>query len=315
MAMFGIMRPNKGKIFMKKNLKTIIAASAAALAFGGIAVGTTFALFTSKAETNVTVQSGTVKVEQSSNIVSVFELNDVEVTASGGVYTNSIGGKTYIDSENSGLLHLEKWAPGDKVVFEVNNVNKSNVAIRSRLSVSHTHTSTKDLFDQLDFSYQAFDKDNNPIAVPQKWATYEAAQDTSVGYLLSKVVVTIEFVDADDGEIIYDESNGNNEYQNADCTIAFTQEAVQGNAHVEDYDVTVTFDLDNEHATEEAPASQTIKVGNLVTKPTDPSDIVIGPNAGYNFEGWVDKDGHAWDFANSVVTGDLTLYAYWIEYR
>lgn len=300
---------------MKKNLKSIIAASAAALAFGATAVGTTFALFTSKAETNVTVKSGTVIIEQTSEITNVFELNNTPVTPTDGVYTNSIGGKTYLDSENSGLLHLEKWAPGDKVVLEVNNVNKSNVAILSRLSVSHTHTSEKDLFDQLDFSYQAFDKDDNPIAIPQKWATYEAAQDTSVGYLLSRVVVTIEFVDADDGEIIYDESNGNNEYQNADCTIAFTQEAVQGNAYVEDdYDVTVTFNLNNEHATEAAPASQTIKVGTLVTKPDNPSNIVISvePPDGYSFNRWEDKDGNAWDFDNSVVTEDLTLYADWI---
>ena len=303
---------------MKKQTKVITLAALSALAFGGIAVGTTFALFTSKAETNVTVQSGTVKIEQTSEIINVFELNDTLVTPTEGVYTNSIGGKTYIDSENSGLLHLEKWAPGDKVVFEVNNVNKSNIAILSRLSVSHTHTSTKDLFDQLEFSYQAFDKDDNPIACPQKWTTYEAAQDTSVGYLLSRVVVTIEFVDKDEGEIIFDESNGNNEYQNADCTIAFTQEAVQGNAYVEDYDVTVTFDLNNVHATEEAPVLQTIKVGKKVTKPNpNPSTIVIGSSAGYTFAGWADKPvgGHAWNFESDVVTGDLTLYAVWEEYR
>jgi len=165
-------------------------------------------------------------------------------------------------------------------------------------------------------SYQAFDKDNNPIAIPKKWATYEAAQDTSVGYLLSKVVVTIEFADADDGKIIFDELNGNNEYQNADCTIAFTQEAVQGNAHVEDdYEVTVTFDLNNEHATEAAPASQTIKVGTLVTKPDNPHDIVISstqPIDGYSFNRWEDKDGNEWNFDSSVVTEDLTLYADWV---
>lgn len=301
---------------MKKNLKSIIAASAAALAFGAVAVGTTFALFTSKAETNVTVQSGTVKIEQTSEIKNVFELNDTPVTPTEGVYTNTIGGKTYIDSENSSLLHLEKWAPGDKVVFEVNNVNKSNVAIYSRLSVSHTHTSEKDLFDQLAFTYQAFDKDDNPIAHPDRWTTYEAAPDTSTGYLLSRVVVTIEFVDKDEGEILFDGSNRNNEYQNADCTIAFTQEAVQGNAYVEDdYDVTVTFDVHNDYATEAAPASQTIKAGHKVTKPDDLHDFVTtGENPkSFHFLGWVDKDNNTWDFDNRVVTDDLTIYAKWIE--
>lgn len=302
---------------MKKNLKSIIAASAAALAFGATAVGTTFALFTSKAETNINVKSGTVKIEQTSEIKNVFEFDNTPVTPTEGVYTNSIGGKTYLDSENSGLLHLEKWTPGDKVVLEVNNVNKSNVAILSRLSVSHTHTSEKDLFDQLAFSYQAFDKGDNLIAHPERWTTYEAVEDISVGSLLNRIVVTIEFADADEGEIIFDESNGNNEYQNADCIIAFTQEAVQGNAYVEAYDVTVTFDLNNDHATQEAPASQTIKSGNLVTKPTDPSTIVISENSYYKFKGWYKEAEckNAWTFEQDVVTDDLTLYAGWDAFK
>jgi len=299
---------------MTKNIKSVILASAAVLAFGAVAVGTTFALFTSKSTSTINVQSGIVNVESSSQLVSVTELHDVAVLPDAqGVYTNSIGGKTYLD--NSGLLHLEKWAPGDKAVIEVNNVNKSNVAILSRLSVSHTHTSEKDLFDQLAFSCQAFDKEDNPIAHPERWTTYEAAQDTSTGYLLSKVVVTIEFADADHGEIIFGELNGNNEYQNTDCIIAFTQEAVQGNAYVEAYDVTVTFVLNNDHATEAAPASQTIKSGNLVTKPTNPSTIVISesPIDGYHFTGWYKEATcqNQWDFDHSVVTDDLTLYAGW----
>ena len=217
---------------MKKNVKTILLASAAALAFGGIAVGTTFALFTSKAETNVTVQSGTVKVEQTSEITSVFELNDTPVSASEGVYTNSIGGKAYIDSANINVLHLEKWAPGDKAVIEFTNINKSNIAIKSRFTYNHTSTSEYDLFEKLDFVVEAYDAEDNPIQHPEYWDTYAAAEDTTAGYLMSKVVVTITFVDGDNGEIKYDPYNNDNQYQDSNCTIYFSLEAVQGNADV-----------------------------------------------------------------------------------
>ena len=217
---------------MKRQTKIITLSALSAIAFAGIGVGTTFALFTSKAETNISVKTGTVKVEQSSSIVSVFELNDVEVTASQGVYTNSIGGKTYIDPTNSSVLHLENWAPGDKVRLELDNINKSNVVIKSRFNVSHESTSTKDLSEALNVQWRAYDEDDQEIVDFDEWQTYEAATNTTDGYLLGKVLVEISFPNHDNGEIVYGDNNQDNPYQNSNCTFYFTLEAVQGNASV-----------------------------------------------------------------------------------
>ena len=67
---------------------------------------------------------------------------------------------------------------------------------------------------------------------------------------------------------------------------------------------TVTFDA-NGHGT--APADQCIAEGGKVTTPTAPTAT------GYTFGGWYKEAGctNAWDFANDVVTSDITLYAKW----
>lgn len=239
---------------MKKHIKSIIASSCAALAFGGIAIGTTFALFTSRASTNIQVESGIVNVEQSLAIQSVSELGDVAVLPVEGVYTNSIGGKTYLDAENNRILHLEKWAPGDKAVIEIRNINKSNVAIRSRFSKTHSSTSSVDLYDALNVSYVAYDADDNDITyLVDEWSTYEPAEDISVGYLLSRVVVTIEFPDGDNGQILFGDDNHDNQYQDSNCSIYFTQEAVQGNAYTP-----ALIDILNEQLAESAQVNKTM---------------------------------------------------------
>ncbi len=68
---------------------------------------------------------------------------------------------------------------------------------------------------------------------------------------------------------------------------------------------TVTFDA-NGHGS--APADQCIVEGGKATQPT-PEPTATG----YTFGGWY-KDAdctNAWDFANDVVTSDITLYAMW----
>lgn len=239
---------------MKKQIKPIILSAAAALTFGGIAVGTTFALFTSKAETNIEVNSGIVNVEQTLEIKSVAELGGVTVSPVDDVYTNSIGGKTYVDEDNGSILHLDKWAPGDKAVIEIRNVNKSNVAIRSKFSKTHSSTSSVDLYDALNVSYVAYDADDNDITyLVDDWSTFEPAEDTSVGYLLSRIVVTIEFPDGDNGDILFGDDNHDNQYQDSNCSIYFTQEAVQGNAYTP-----ALIDILNEQLAESSQVNKTM---------------------------------------------------------
>ena len=63
---------------------------------------------------------------------------------------------------------------------------------------------------------------------------------------------------------------------------------------------TVKFDSSGGSAVE----AQTVDAGGTATKPADPTWN------GFEFEGWYQADGTAYDFS-SKVTGDLTLYASW----
>lgn len=54
-------------------------------------------------------------------------------------------------------------------------------------------------------------------------------------------------------------------------------------------------------------ASQTVEVGDVATKPTDPT------KEGFTFVQWMDKNGAAFDFNNTIITEDITLYAKWEE--
>ncbi len=67
---------------------------------------------------------------------------------------------------------------------------------------------------------------------------------------------------------------------------------------------TVSFNA-NGHGT--APEDQCITDGGKVTQPTAPTAT------GYTFGGWYKEAGctNEWDFANDVVTSDITLYAQW----
>lgn len=68
---------------------------------------------------------------------------------------------------------------------------------------------------------------------------------------------------------------------------------------------TVSFDL-NYNGSGTAPDSQTVKYGETITKPANPT------RSGYTFGGWYasKNGGRLFDF-NSGITSDLTLYAYW----
>ncbi len=57
-----------------------------------------------------------------------------------------------------------------------------------------------------------------------------------------------------------------------------------------------------------AVASQTVESGDLVLLPGEPT------KDGYTFDGWYKEETFVtlWDFANDVVTADVTLYAKWV---
>lgn len=109
--------------------------------------GSTFALFTSKSETNIAVTAGNVDVTAS---VKNFMLYSVEANDNGtiidenggkyvyadrtdkGTFTN--GGTAALDSAGS-VITLDKVTPGDKIAFGIEATNNSDVAIQCRYIV------------------------------------------------------------------------------------------------------------------------------------------------------------------------------------
>ena len=53
----------------------------------------------------------------------------------------------------------------------------------------------------------------------------------------------------------------------------------------------------------------TVESGNTITEPTAPT------KDGYTFEGWYKETGltNKWNFGTDKVTGNITLYARWVE--
>jgi len=210
---------------MKKNIKPLVISALMALAFTGVGVAGTFALFTDKAETTVEVTSGKVKLGRTFEVISVHELNHVDpVTSVSNVYTNSIGGTTTVNQEN-GTVTLSKWAPGDKLVMDITNVNYSNVKILTRFKATHSSTSSKDLYEALNVSYEVTGTD------VFRWRSADIPANPTDGETLNKIRLTVEFPNHDN-DITANSQGVNNAYQDMNCTLVFTQEAVQGNADV-----------------------------------------------------------------------------------
>lgn len=67
---------------------------------------------------------------------------------------------------------------------------------------------------------------------------------------------------------------------------------------------TVTFDA-NGHGT--APDAQEVQYDEKAEKPDDPTE------KGFTFKGWFTEDGTEFDFKNSPITKDETLFAHWEE--
>lgn len=94
---------------MSKMGKSILLSSLAILAFGGVAAGTTYALFTSNAETQISVSTGKVSVETTVDQDSVYtkELYDEDWTK--GVEATFNGSIEF----DEGTVTLKNIVPGD----------------------------------------------------------------------------------------------------------------------------------------------------------------------------------------------------------
>lgn len=199
---------------MNKLTKTVVLSALAAIAFGSVAVGTTYSLFTSEASTKVNVVAGKVSVTSTIKDLKLYSLDEttgeqVEVTDN---FTN--GGTAVVDDTN---ISLNNVTPGDKVEFNLVVTNESNVDIKYRnyikvLNDTGLFAGLKVTID--DAQYDGSTKVGNYTT----WGKDDADKTITMK-------VSIE-LPADSG----------NEYQGLGCGLSFTVQAVQKNAKVETVD-------------------------------------------------------------------------------
>jgi len=163
--------------------------------------GSTFALFTSEDSINVAVTAAKVKVSATVDNLQTYSMDALQ---SAGSFEN--GGTAAYD-EATGKLTLTNVAPGDKVTFDIEIENTSNIKIQYRV----TQVITGALKDALVSTV-----DGQPlVSSTSGWTVWDIPQSGSETKTLT---VSLE-LPADAGD----------EYQEADAEITFIVEAVQSN--------------------------------------------------------------------------------------
>jgi predicted ribosomally synthesized peptide with SipW-like signal peptide len=251
---------------MKKRTKSLLAAFCTMALCGCLVAGSTYALFTSDASVNISVTSG--KVNITSNVVNgsvktysaTTTVNDSPITVSGdlGNYAGSYYyGRTNDDNANGGnfknggsaelttdvttgesTVTLKNITPGDKVEFDINVVNNSNVAILYRTAFSSEEKNNGDnvLMNALKLSVN----ENTASAVDT------TSSDSSSSYNLDFSGYVKYVTEWEDWAVPQTNSDKNvslhavielpletgNEYMNKSIDIQISFEAVQANAYV-----------------------------------------------------------------------------------
>ena len=271
---------------MKK--KTIVSSLLTIVLCLSLIAGSTYALFTSEDEINIAVASGKVNVvatilEDGMKTYSLDEEQAAGKFANGGIADFAI------NEEDGKVLTLDKMTPGDKVVFAIEITNNSNVAMKYRVAW--------DVSGELAPALKATADGNSIENGASAWTPWAipVAEDGSDKVKTIEVVVELP---AETG----------NEYQEKSAKIAFTVEAVQGNAPTPDEwdgttdtawynDTDTEFVLDT--AEELAGLAELANAGNTFSQKT----IVL--------ESDMDLDGNVWTpvkkFAGTLNGNDHTI--------
>ena len=188
---------------MKSKSKVLLSSIASIALCSSIAVGGTFALFTSESKVNIAVTAGTVEVVATINNLKTYSI-DVEQPE--GTFEN--GGGAELDPENQ-TLDISYMAPMDKVSFNIVIENKSNIDIKYQTQVVVVEDTGLLPALSITVGEQKYDG----VSAYSDWMTWEEQGTVTVP-------VTIEFPDAED----------NNDYMGESISFTYKVLAVQGNA-------------------------------------------------------------------------------------
>ncbi len=210
---------------MNKKVKALIGSTLAIAMSTSIATAGTFALFTDKAEVNVAITAGTVDVNAK---IDTLKLYSMDTYMGDGVLTFENEGMARISTEKN-LLELINISPGDKVEFNLEMSNDSNIAIKYRTVLEgivldengDPFTGGVNLMDVLKISINTEGTILNNGKFISPWKTLSPSDTTNPIIAINPVVIELP-VDV------------GNSYQGLKLLINYYIEAVQANADVSD---------------------------------------------------------------------------------
>lgn len=214
----------------KTSLKPIILSALLATTFAATTVGTTFALFTDRADTTITVTAGKVDIESDVKIAKYENVgsaasgqltNKTEVFENGATsYTTEVG-TSFVVSDDT--LTITNMIPGDKLTVNVALYNKSNVKTKYRLAISNNSGALANAITV------------TTTAGHTSWEPLDAyTGDSEDGGLVETGVITFEFVEHGEGILAKEDQNStDNKYMGKQVTYTLAYEVVQGNANVQ----------------------------------------------------------------------------------
>ena len=175
--------------------------------------GATFALFTDTDTVNVAVTSGKVSMTATvdPDSIRVASLEDADWKAEGVTTFTNGGSVTFTDNK----ISFDRITPGDRMQFQITVTNYSNVKILYRTMLRML--SGSELFKALTVKIDG--EDFSGATRLSNWTALDAAPEN--GESVATVTVYIELP----------EDKGN-DYQDLTTEMAYSVEAVQGNANV-----------------------------------------------------------------------------------
>lgn len=174
--------------------------------------GSTYALFTDTAKTDITVTAGTVDIEAA---LANLQTKSLEQAAfdNDGNFTN--GGTATLN--NDGTVTLDLLTPGDEVKFDVNVANKSNVSVKYKVNITSELAQDQDGNDLVDL-FPALVCQLNVNGTAYNLGDYIELPATDTEETVS---VTVSFPNGT--------ADHDNQFQGAGCKLIVTIEAVQAN--------------------------------------------------------------------------------------
>ena len=178
-----------------------------------VIAGSTYALFVDDTKVNITVTAGDLDVVASieNGKLLTHSTGDTAEFSREGSFAN--GGMAVIDPNNSSNILISGMTPGDKIRFNVDVENNSDIAIRYRIvwksNVSETEV---DLADALTVTVQVNGEDELNMA--DRVSDY---YNVSANGEITTFTVTVEFPSRED----------NNSFRGAQGSLSFVVEAVQ----------------------------------------------------------------------------------------